>query len=160
MGPLLSQYLNGTHDTADCLKRVLLLVTQRFRHFRPLVAGVTYCDFFIFCGRSNQERSSLPVLTVLPLLAGEKQEEGEGVKNERDGTSEGGIPQRSFFVLCDRSTFLVLLRVRVMDLLKACDEMKDFIEAAQKLVDVWDADPENYSQLEEGLPALKAALQK
>ena len=77
-----------------------------------------------------------------------------------DGTSEGGIPQRSFFVLCDRSTFLVLLRVRVMDLLKACDEMKDFIRTAQKLVDAWDADPDNYSQLEEGLSALKAVLEK
>ena len=47
-----------------------------------------------------------------------------------------------------------------MDLLKACDEMKDFIATAQKLVDAWDADPDNYSQLEEGLTALKAALQK
>ena len=54
----------------------------------------------------------------------------------------------------------VLLRVRVMEPLKACDEMKDFIETAQKLVDAWDADPDNYSQLEEGLTALKAALQK
>ena len=47
-----------------------------------------------------------------------------------------------------------------MDLLKACDEMKDFIGTAQKLVDVWDADPDNYSQLEEGLFALKAVLEK
>ena len=68
--------------------------------------------------------------------------------------------QRSFFVPCDRSTFFLLLCVGVMELLKACDEMKDFIEAAQKLVDAWDADPDNYSQLEEGLTALKAALQK
>ena len=65
-----------------------------------------------------------------------------------------------FFVLCDRSMFPVLLRVRVMDLLKACDEMKGFIETAQKLVDTWDADPDNYSQLEEGLSALKAELEK
>ena len=28
---------------------------------------------------------------------GGHQEEGEGGKNERDGTSEGGSPQRSFF---------------------------------------------------------------
>ena len=48
----------------------------------------------------------------------------------------------------------------VMDLLKACDEMKGFIETAQKLVDAWDADPDNYSQLEEGLSALKAELEK
>lgn len=47
-----------------------------------------------------------------------------------------------------------------MDLLKACDQMKDFIGNAQKLVDAWDADPDNYSQLEEGLTALKAALEK
>ena len=65
-----------------------------------------------------------------------------------------------FFVICDRSTFFVLLRVSVMDLLKACDEMKGFIETAQKLVDAWDADPDNYSQLEEGLSALKAELEK
>ena len=71
-----------------------------------------------------------------------------------------GDTQRSFFVLCDRSTFFAHLRVRVMDLLKACDEMKDFIGTAQKLVDAWDADPDNYSQLEEGLSALKAALEK
>ncbi|MDA7435161.1 hypothetical protein N8537_02365 [Synechococcus sp. AH-601-J22] len=47
-----------------------------------------------------------------------------------------------------------------MDLLRACDEMKDFIGTAQKLVDAWDADPDNYSQLEEGLSALKTALEK
>ena len=47
-----------------------------------------------------------------------------------------------------------------MDLLKACDEMKRLIETAQKLVDAWDAGPDNYSQLEEGLSALKAELEK
>ena len=47
-------------------------------------------------------------------------------------TSEGGIPQRSFFVPCDCSTFFFRLRVCFMDLLKACDEMKDFIGTAQK----------------------------
>ena len=46
-----------------------------------------------------------------------------------------------------------------MDLLKACDEMKGFIETSQKFVEVWDADPDNYSQLEEGLSAMKAELQ-
>ena len=39
--------------------------------------------FFIACGRPNQERSSLPVLTVLPLLAGEHLEEGDGVEKTR-----------------------------------------------------------------------------
>ena len=47
-----------------------------------------------------------------------------------------------------------------MELLKACAEMKEFIETPQKLVDAWDADPDNYSQLEEGLTALRAALEK
>ena len=70
-------------------------------------------------------------------------------------------PRESFFVLCDRSTFpFSSASARAMDLLKACDEMKVFIETAQKLVDAWDADPDNYSQLEEGLAALKAALEK
>ena len=68
--------------------------------------------------------------------------------------------QGSFFVLCDGSTFFAFLRFCVMDLLKACDEMKGFIETAQNLVDAWDADPDNYSQLEEGLSALKAELEK
>ena len=80
-------------------------------------------------------------------------------KNE-DGTSGWVGTPGVFFVLGDRSTFFALLRFRVMDLLKACDEMKGFIETAQKLVDAWDADPDNYSQLEEGLSALKAELEK
>ena len=74
--------------------------------------------------------------------------------------SEESHPQRSFFVPYDRSTFSFFLRFCVMDLLRACDEMKDFIGTAQKLVDAWDADPDNYSQLEEGLSALKTALEK
>ena len=44
----------------------------------------------------NQERSSLPLLTVLLILTGERQEEVGGVKNERDGTSEAWALQRSF----------------------------------------------------------------
>ena len=47
-----------------------------------------------------------------------------------------------------------------MDLLKACDEMKCFIETAQKLVEAWDTVPDNYSQLEEGLCELKAEPEK
>ena len=80
---------------------------------------------------------------------------------EDEGTGPlGWRTQGSFFVPCDRSTFSFLLRFCVMDLLRACDEMKDFIGTAQKLVDAWDADPDNYSQLEEGLSALKAVLEK
>ena len=47
-----------------------------------------------------------------------------------------------------------------MDLLRACDEMKSFIEAAQKLIKDWEEDPDNYSKLEEGLTAMKAELAK
>ena len=47
-----------------------------------------------------------------------------------------------------------------MDLLQACDEMKGFIETAQKLIESWEADPDNYSKLEEGLAAMKAELEK
>ena len=47
-----------------------------------------------------------------------------------------------------------------MDLLRACDEMKDFIKTAQKLIEMWEADPDNYSKLEEGLTAMKAELEK
>ena len=47
-----------------------------------------------------------------------------------------------------------------MDLLRACDEMKGFIETAQKLIETWEADPDNYSKLEEGLAALKAELKQ
>ena len=80
---------------------------------------------------------------------------------EGEGSGPLGLEDPEvFFVPCDRSKFFVLLRVRVMDLLKACDEMKGFIETAQKLVEAWDADPDNYSQLEDGLSALKAELEK
>ena len=47
-----------------------------------------------------------------------------------------------------------------MDLLRACDEMMGFIETAQKLIDTWEADPDNYSKLEEGLAAMKPELKK
>ena len=47
-----------------------------------------------------------------------------------------------------------------MDLLRACDEMKSFIEASQKLIKDWEEDPDNYSKLEEGLTAMKAELAK
>ena len=47
-----------------------------------------------------------------------------------------------------------------MDLLLACDEIKDFIKTAQKLIDTWEEDPDNYSKLEEGLTAMRAELAK
>ena len=53
-----------------------------------------------------------------------------------------------------------LIRNCCMDLLQACEEMKGFIETAQKLIESWEADPDNYSKLEEGLTAMKAELAK
>ncbi len=47
-----------------------------------------------------------------------------------------------------------------MDLLQACEEMKAFIETAQKLIETWEQDPDNYSMLEDGLNAMKAELGK
>ena len=126
---------------------------------RSLIAALP-AAFFIACGQPNQERSSLPPLTVLPLLTGEHQEEGEWVEKTRVQTSGSGRHPEVFFCPLRWQYVFALLRFRVMDLLKACDEMKGFIETAQKLVDTWDADPDNYSQLEEGLSALKAELEK
>ena len=82
-----------------------------------------------------------------------------GRQNERTGSLGCGHLRGLFLSLAIAVRFLSPPN-SAMDLLKACDEMKDFIETAQKLVDAWDADPDNYSQLEEGLTALKAALEK
>ena len=115
---------------------------------------------FLACGQPNTERSPLPALMVFLLLTGEHQEEGEWVEKTRVQTSGSGRHPEVFFCPLEGQYVFALLRFRVMDLLKACDEMKGFIETAQKLVDAWDADPDNYSQLEEGLSALKAELEK
>ena len=82
MGPLLfSQFVNHTHGTPDCLKRVVPLgmILSVFDAFVPLLAAFP-AAFFIACGRPNQERSSLPVLTVLLLLGGEHLVEGGWVE--------------------------------------------------------------------------------
>jgi len=59
---------------------------------------ISPATLFIAFGQPNHERSSPPLLTVLLLLITRDQEEGEGVKNERDGTSEVWALQRSFFM--------------------------------------------------------------
>ena len=42
------QFVNGTHGTANCLKRVVPLErVQRFRRVRPLAAGGTPCRPFL-----------------------------------------------------------------------------------------------------------------
>ena len=63
---------------------------------RSLIAALP-AAFFIACGQPNQERSSLPVLTVLPLLTGEHQEEGEWVEKTRVQTSGSGRHPEVFF---------------------------------------------------------------
>ena len=72
-----------------------------FDAFVPFSLAAFPAAFFIACRRPNQERSPLPLLTVLLLLTGEHLEEVGGVKNERDGTSEVWASQRSFFVVPD-----------------------------------------------------------
>ena len=44
--------------------------------------GLTDGLFFVRCVVTEPDRHAVPVLTVLPLLTGERQEEGDGVKNE------------------------------------------------------------------------------
>ena len=53
-----------------------------FDAFVPFSLAAFPAAFFIAYGRPNQERSSPPLLTVLLLLTGEHQEEGDGASNE------------------------------------------------------------------------------
>ncbi|MDB4659727.1 hypothetical protein OAE57_01510 [Synechococcus sp. AH-551-C10] len=46
-----------------------------------------------------------------------------------------------------------------MDLLRTSDDLKSLIETAQKLIDTWDEDPDNYSKLEQHLKELKAEIE-
>ena len=79
-------------------------------------------------------------------------------------SSAGAYPQQAiaYKPLCIGigSTFALKTLKRSMDLLQACDEMKAFIETAQKLIETWEQDPDNYSKLEDGLNAMKAELEK
>jgi len=65
-------------------------------YLRETEEGVEPLLFFAY-GRTNQERSSPPLLTTLLLLTGEPLEEVGGVKNESDGTSEAWELQGAFF---------------------------------------------------------------
>ena len=47
-----------------------------------------------------------------------------------------------------------------MDPLRSYDDLMSLIETAQKLIDSWDEDPDNYSKLEQHLTELKAELEK
>ena len=46
-----------------------------------------------------------------------------------------------------------------MDPLQTYDDLKSLIETAQKLIDTWDEDPDNYSKLEQHLKELKAEIE-
>ena len=72
--------------------------TSVFDAFPPSMAAFP-AAFFIACGRPNQERSPLPLLTVLLLLTGGDQEEGDGASEREDGTSGVWAPRGSFFAL-------------------------------------------------------------
>ena len=56
-----------------------------FDAFVPFSLAAFPAAFFIAYGRPNLDRHAVPVLTVLPLLTGVNQEEGDGEKNERTG---------------------------------------------------------------------------
>ena len=47
-----------------------------------------------------------------------------------------------------------------MDPLQTSDDLKSLIETAQKLIDTWDEDPDNYSKLEQHLKELKVEIEK
>ena len=47
-----------------------------------------------------------------------------------------------------------------MDPLRTDDHLKSLIETAQKLIDTWDEDPDNYSKLEQQLTELKVEIEK
>ena len=47
-----------------------------------------------------------------------------------------------------------------MDPLLTSDDLKSLIETAQKLIDTWDEDPDNYSKLEQHLKELKAEIEQ
>ena len=91
------QFVNGTHGTTDCLKRVVPLVTPVFStRSSPCCWRHSLPPFLIACGRPNQERSSLLIRPVLLLLTGQQQEEGKRVEKRVDWTPEVGKPQGSF----------------------------------------------------------------
>ena len=80
--PFFWQFVKSGLDTPSCLEMVELLEAPAFStHTSPWMAAFP-AAFFIACGRPNQERSSPPLLTVLLLLTGEHQEEGDGASNE------------------------------------------------------------------------------
>ena len=69
-----------------------------FDAFVPFSLAAFPAAFFIACGRPNQERSPLPLLTVLLLLTGEHLEEGELVKRRRGFRTSGREKPRGLFL--------------------------------------------------------------
>ena len=83
--PFCWQFVKSALNTPSCLEMVELLASPALStHSSPSIAAFP-AAFFIACGRPNQERSSLPQLTVLLLLRGEhSQDVGVVTTRERD----------------------------------------------------------------------------
>lgn len=47
-----------------------------------------------------------------------------------------------------------------MDLLQACDELKNVLHAAQLLVSAWEDDPDDYASIKEHLTDLASELRR
>ena len=100
--PSFWQFVKSALDTPSCLEMVELLGAPAFSTRSSPSMAAFPAAFFIACGRPNQERCPLPVLTVLLLLTGEHQEEGDGASNE--GTGPLGVRNPGvFFCLMNSS---------------------------------------------------------
>ena len=95
--PFFWQFVKSALDTPSCLEMVELLGAPAFSTRSSPSTAAFPAAFFIACGRPNHERSSPPLLTVLPLLIARDQEEGYGASEREDGTSEGGNTSGVFF---------------------------------------------------------------
>ena len=80
--PFFWQFVKSALDTPSCLEMVELLGAPAFSTRSSPSMAAFPAAFFIACGRPNHERSPLPLLTVLLLLTGEHQEEGDWASNE------------------------------------------------------------------------------
>ena len=47
-----------------------------------------------------------------------------------------------------------------MDLLRACDELKNVVHTAELVVEAWRSDPDDYSELKDRLEELESELER
>ena len=78
--PFFWQFVNGTHGTVDCLKRVVPLVTPAFSTRSSLCFWRHSLPLFYFLRASEPDRYALPKLSDPLLLKGACLEEGEWVE--------------------------------------------------------------------------------